>query len=199
MNTLRASECPTIPDEKSVDLLYFDIETPQLATYVKCIKLSGKIIADSDKVSATDLLLAGIIDIEEKNDGTIHGNRPPWGVGDTAPISFSKKKSIWEELVDADDDENVEYVDEEQLLVPGDFDLPKTSKASDCGDKKKKRACKNCSCGFAEELEKDNGAPRQSACGSCYNGDAFRCSTCPHLGKPAFEPGKKVVLSFDDD
>ena len=91
--------------------------------------------------------------------------------------------------------------DEDDLLA-SDIVAPKP--AVECGPAAagtKKRACKNCSCGLREmqEAEEAGGAPvkmtdeelaaQKSACGNCYKGDAFRCDSCPHRGKPAFKPG----------
>ena len=79
-------------------------------------------------------------------------------------------------------------------------DIPSASekKAAGCDvTNKKRRACKNCSCGLAESQSNEPKTLEQaSACGNCYKGDACCCGTCPHLGKPAFKPGNKVKLEL---
>ena len=108
------------------------------------------------------------------------------------------------------DDDDGELVDEDMLL-DGDVDgVPGVLEADACRTRKK--ACKNCSCGRAEEEAgltrvkinlNDPGSMPKSSCGSCYLGDAFRCPTCPYMGMPAFQPGEKIQLAgallADDD
>jgi hypothetical protein len=56
-----------------------------------------------------------------------------------------------------------------------------------------KKACKNCSCrrniNSAELINKEsnNTVNNGSACGNCYLGDAFRCTSCPYKGLPALK------------
>ena len=148
--------------------------------------------------------------------------KPDWEVGAAASIQLpvpptstavqlpptSSSTSAWK--FGASDLADDDLVDENELMDDG---LVLTKKEpTDCGADAsgKKRACKNCSCGLAEEeaaaaaagtivAASISSAPK-SACGNCYKGDAFRCAGCPFLGKPAFEPGKEtVVLSLGAD
>ncbi|XP_051548939.1 anamorsin-like [Myxocyprinus asiaticus] len=148
-------------------------------------------------------------------------SKPNFEVGSSTQLklSFGKKTAttekpaldpstakMWTLSANDMDDDNVDLVDSDALLDADDLKKPDPSslKAS-CGDdsKKKKKACKNCTCGLAEELEQESKAIQKaslpkSACGSCYLGDAFRCASCPYIGMPAFKPGAKVLLANTD-
>ncbi|XP_035218416.1 anamorsin homolog isoform X2 [Stegodyphus dumicola] len=138
----------------------------------------------------------------------VRANKPNFEIGSSVPLSCLKKASkkvdanaakIW--MLSADDtlDENVELINEDDLLDEDDLKKPDPSTLKVCATTKKRKACKNCTCGLAEELEKEESErinrSATSACGNCYLGDAFRCASCPYLGMPAFKPGEKIVLS----
>ena len=99
--------------------------------------------------------------------------------------------------------------------------------APECRPKtgKRRRACKDCTCGLKEKIESEDTQRRADAdsqlntlkldasdltemdftvqgkvgsCGNCALGDAFRCAGCPYIGLPAFKPGEEVRLMNDD-
>jgi hypothetical protein len=148
--------------------------------------------------------------------------KPEYEIGSKVSVSIAQASSssssssaavgTWKMATDDLADDGL--VDEDELLNDGI--VVQRGDAASCGDDGgpaagKKRACKNCTCGLAD-MEADEFKAQQagmtvedkviksSSCGSCYKGDAFRCASCPFLGKPAFEPGQeKVVLSLGSD
>lgn len=132
----------------------------------------------------------------------ILSEKPNYETGSSKPISVSNEKAnvaaIWKLENSAD-----ELIEDDDLLDEKDLKKPDPSSLSVCGTAgtSKRKACKDCSCGLAEELENEktekqkDTANAKSSCGNCYLGDAFRCESCPYLGMPAFKPGEKIQLS----
>jgi anamorsin len=183
------------------------------------------VLNDNDAVDNA-LLFAGFVDVTRstlRGHIVVEARRPSWQNGASDPLLESKNVqtsassssssssggavvAAW--TLDDDDllDDDIELYDDSAFLDADDLAQPQVPSEADCGVGEGKRtACKNCSCGLAEELERkgddenndtnnsSSEAPA-SSCGNCYLGDAFRCSTCPHLGKPAFKPGGEVKL-----
>ena len=111
------------------------------------------------------------------------------------------------------DDDDADMIDEDGLLEDDVLAPPpamnaQSGKEDDCAGRK---PCDNCSCGRAEVYAAEQAAagaaaePKKqqvasSACGKCNLGDAFRCASCPFLGKPAFKAGEEhLVLQMTDD
>lgn len=163
----------------------------------------------------------------------IMGKKPTYEIGASKPLPFALKKSlttpvapsaasvaqIWSlsNMDMGDDLDDIIGNGGEILLDPMDIAMATTApQRDDCevAKDKTRKACKNCSCGRADEEKlstviKSSGAvaaakPKAapvaaSSCGSCYLGDAFRCASCPYMGQPAFKPGDKVILSLNPD
>ncbi len=120
-----------------------------------------------------------------------------------------------DELID--EDELLNEADLEKMVVVPPECIPRVGK--------RRRACKDCTCGLAEKIAVDDAKTRTEAenkletlklgsddlaevdftvqgnvgsCGSCSLGDAFRCDGCPYIGMPAFKPGEEVRLLNND-
>ncbi|KJR89098.1 electron carrier DRE2 [Sporothrix schenckii 1099-18] len=116
-----------------------------------------------------------------------------------------------------------ELVDEDSLLTAEERSRPpQQPPACNIDGQKRRKPCKDCTCGLAERLEGEDRDRRTQAdsdlknvfklnandlneldftvqgktgsCNSCSLGDAFRCSTCPYIGLPAFKPGEEVKI-----
>ncbi|KAF4551735.1 putative Fe-S cluster assembly protein dre2 [Elsinoe fawcettii] len=124
-----------------------------------------------------------------------------------------------EELLEGD------MIDPDSLLTEEDLKKPVIIPEACKPNGKRRRACKDCSCGLKEKIEAEDAAKRKAAdkglqslklgaddltevdftvqgkvgsCGNCALGDAFRCDGCPYIGLPAFKPGEEVRLLNND-
>jgi len=108
-----------------------------------------------------------------------------------------------DDMIDEDDLLN----EEEGALAPDMKGVTNATKGDDdCGGRE---PCADCTCGRADATASSKPTGQQtgtkqpiqtSSCGKCGLGDAFRCASCPYLGKPAFKPGEEhLVLDLQDD
>ncbi|VDM19663.1 unnamed protein product [Wuchereria bancrofti] len=129
--------------------------------------------------------------------------KPNVSVGATVPLKLphsNKKSNVWNIKVMDDD-----LIDEDTLLKEEDYAKPikesHEEKLNFSGELKKRRPCKNCTCGLAEMVESEKVAAQlktdKSSCGNCGLGDAFRCSTCPYWGLPPFKPGEEGRIKLE--
>ncbi|CAD6500697.1 BgTH12-07899 [Blumeria graminis f. sp. triticale] len=164
--------------------------------------------------------LEGVLKFDETTSAN-HQEPPPYplGVGFVTPDHGIDNGSL-----SSEDDE--ELIDEDTLLTEEELKRPVNIPAA-CAPRagKRRRACKDCTCGLAAKIEAENAARRVAAdadlrtlqfrsdelaeidftvqgkvgsCGNCSLGDAFRCEGCPYIGMPAFNPGDEVRLLNDD-
>ncbi|KAL8665498.1 MAG: hypothetical protein Q9202_002203 [Teloschistes flavicans] len=176
------------------------------------LRLGGK-KQNGDAVASTSAVGTGVVSLslngKRKNGPTVEA---PAGVGFVLP---------GDDLEGDGDDDDDELIDENDLLSDEDMKatLLQPPECRPQNGTKRRRACKDCTCGLAQRLEAEDVAKRNAAdqnlaklkaeelsevdftvqgkvgsCGNCALGDAFRCDGCPYIGQPAFKPGEEVRI-----
>ncbi|KAH8596321.1 cytokine-induced anti-apoptosis inhibitor 1, Fe-S biogenesis-domain-containing protein [Bisporella sp. PMI_857] len=170
--------------------------------------------------NAGPVVEAVTVPINGKRKSVDMAQSKPTGVGF---VDFSD--DFDDPLITGEDDDD-ELIDEDTLLTEEDLRRP-VNIPPECAPRagKRRRACKDCTCGLAEKLAAEDAAKRATAdaqlatlkldaddlaevdftvqgkvgsCGNCSLGDAFRCDGCPYIGMPAFKPGEEVRLLNND-
>lgn len=178
---------------------------------LKCFEAFERTVEHSAALS-NSLVLAGFSNqsvATHENIVVVSATKPNYTTGASQPIKL-KKKTVsadpWASPAPAGG--SVALIDENSLLTEADLAKP-VVKTDDCEVGSTKKACKNCSCGRADEeasaskpkltLDMIENPAVNSSCGSCGLGDAFRCGGCPYRGLPSFKPGERIVLPSDFD
>jgi hypothetical protein len=208
----------------TTDVLVVFKDSVDMVAAAACVVPGGSLLYPTDTDASLDLMIAGLVDVTTikttEGQNIWQGNKPQWEEGSKASVKTEdkeKKKSTttssWQAAVEAHvgGDDMMDLEDEDVLLeLAGPVAQPPTQKDGG-GCATKKRACANCSCGRKEmEEAEENGTPRpklsdeelakmKSSCGNCHKGDAFRCASCPFLGKPAYNKGEVPLSSSTSD
>lgn len=211
MEASRQGMVPSSVDQLSVVVAASDLSTlynpMELANWVPFFQsnatVSVKVIGESADLTPihTSFLLAGLSGASErKTDAgrTLTAIHKAATTFTAAPLKPKAKVTI-----SLDDDEDSEMIDEDALLLDDVLAPPPAMDARTAqGDCAGRKPCDDCTCGRADTYEAASSAQnvQSSSCGNCALGDAFRCASCPYLGKPAFKEGEEhLVLDLTDD
>lgn len=139
------------------------------------MKPKGKVIFNTseDEGFSKRLLLLGYVNASYNHNGKyLLSEKPNYEIGSAVKLSFGKKTSteaaskVWK--IDLNDDD--EMIDADDLLDEEDKQKPTEESLRVCATTGKRKACKDCSCGLAEELESENkkksNPTQKSSCGS---------------------------------
>lgn len=146
---------------------------------VTSLKASGRLIVHKnakDDCTAQNLVstlkLSGFVNVNETKD-TIMAAKPDYAIGSSVKLNFSSNSTAPAKVWTLADDEDGELINEDELLDEEDLKKPDPASLKVCGTTGKRKACANCSCGLAEELEqeaidkvKQNTQNAKSSCGS---------------------------------
>jgi hypothetical protein len=223
---------------EALQLLTRDVYT----TLVPAMKAGAKLQTQDSALNASDAMeavLAGLVQSDngfEKPNfepsaavplkfGLKKKNKPTPTAVPSIPTGFAAPMGIDSPATNHDRDEDDELINEDTLLSEEDLTRP-IMPPPECQPKtgRRRRACKDCTCGLADKLEAEDKERRANAdkelnvmkldtgdlneldftvegktgsCGSCALGDAFRCDGCPYMGLPAFKPGQEVQILND--
>lgn len=124
----------------------------------------------------------------------IEGRKPNFEVGSSSQLKLSFAKTpagkpsvdpaaakLWTLSANDMNDEEMDLLDSDELLDSEDLKKPDPSslRAPTCKEKGKKKACKNCTCGLAEELEQEKKSSQpKSACGNVINNTCLYTMVC---------------------
>ncbi|KAF1833523.1 DUF689-domain-containing protein [Decorospora gaudefroyi] len=166
----------------------------------------------------------GTVNADGSDSLNLNGKRNQPEPAKTTGVGFVDfSDDLDDPIITGEDDD---LIDEDDLITEADMARP-IIQPIECQPKpgKRRRACKDCTCGMKEKLEAEDAAKRTSAdralnslkldtddlaevdftvqgkvgsCGNCALGDAFRCDGCPYIGLPAFKPGEEVRLLNND-
>ena len=178
-----------------------------LSTIHLALQTDGTLHVRNVTPGAYDFATAGFTVVSTQNATEVIAKKAAPSAAKSVPLprrangAAKKKQMLWALSEPAP---GTPPIDADALLTESDRARPAPCEPFQEGAPRRKKACKNCSCGLAEiEAEEDRLAVKvvldsaadalggaagktskvTSSCGSCYLGDAFRCASCPYLGK----------------